>query len=171
VRFGGKLYRRALKTSDYKLARHKVAEFRNDHDTYEKTLTGAGSTLEKKRAVIAKLRETWFGIGTLALRTVATSQVSAWLSKHYAEKSASYYDAALSVLRDALDLAVKDRIISESPAKDLTYNKRKKPVRLTPTFEQFKAIVASIRAQRFNREAEQKRRLYRVLRTGGTRAG
>src|SRR5439155_26337908 len=121
VRFGGKLYRRALKTTDYKLARRKVAEFRNDleHtdaskgktsfakvlDAYEATLTGAGSTLEKKRAVVAKLRATWFGLGTLALRTVATSQVSAWLSKHYAEKSASYYNAALTVIRDALDLA------------------------------------------------------------------
>jgi len=171
VRFGGKLYRRALKTTDYKLARRKVAEFRNDleHtdaskgktsfakvlDAYEATLTGAGSTLEKKRAVVAKLRATWFGLGTLALRTVATSQVSAWLSKHYAEKSASYYNAALTVIRDALDLAVKDRIIAESPAKDLKYRKRKRPIRATPSFEQFKAIVASIRAQKFNREAEQ----------------
>jgi hypothetical protein len=29
VRYGGKLYRRALKTTDYKLARRKLADFRN----------------------------------------------------------------------------------------------------------------------------------------------
>jgi len=52
----------------------------------------------------------------------------------------------LSVVRSALEVAVNDKIISESPAKDLTYRKRKKPVRPTPTFEQFKQIVASIRA-------------------------
>ena len=59
------------------------------------------------------------------------------------------------MIRAAFDVAVNDKIISESPAKDLTYRKRKKPIRLTPTFEQFKRIVADIRAQRFNREAEQ----------------
>ena len=37
VRFGGKLYRRALKTTDYKLARRKVAEFRNDLERTDAT--------------------------------------------------------------------------------------------------------------------------------------
>ena len=82
------------------------------------------------------------------------SDVKRWLSEHYGERSATYYNSALSVVRSALEMAVKDKIISENPAKDLTYHKRKKPIRLTPTFEQFKAIVASIRGQRFNREAE-----------------
>src|SRR5947208_404235 len=73
VRFGGKLYRRALKTTDCKLARRKLNDFRKDLqrtdptkgktslakmlDAYEATLTGAASTLEKKRAVVAKLRQ------------------------------------------------------------------------------------------------------------------
>jgi site-specific recombinase XerD len=86
---------------------------------------------------------------------VKFSDVKRLLSEHYAEKSASHFNAALTVVRAAVEMAVKDKIISENPAKDLTYHKRKKPVRLTPTFEQFKAIVASVRAQRFNREAEQ----------------
>jgi integrase len=81
--------------------------------------------------------------------------VSAWLSQHYGSQSASYHNAALSVVRTALEMAVKDRIIAENPAAGLKYRKRSRPVRLTPTFEQFKAIVADIRAQRFNREAEQ----------------
>src|SRR5260370_22303781 len=52
-------------------------------------------------------------------------------------------------------MAVNDKIIVENPAKGLTYRKRKKPIRETPTFEQFKQIVADIRAQRFNADAEQ----------------
>jgi integrase len=174
VRFGGKLYRRALKTTDYKVARRKLAAYRHDLertdaskgrtsfarvlDAYASTLTGASSTLEKQRAVIAKLQKTWFGIDTLPLRTVTPSDVKRWLSEHYGNKSASYYNAALTVLRSALQLAVNDKIISENPASrkfDIKYRKRAKPIRLSPTFEQFKAIVASIRAQRFNREAEQ----------------
>jgi integrase len=174
VRFGGKLYRRALKTTDYHVARRKLAAYRHDLartdaskgktsfarvlDAYGSTLTGASSTLEKQRAVIAKLQKTWFGIDTLQLRTVTPSDVKRWLSEHYGSKSASYYNAALTVLRSALQLAVNDKIIAENPASrkfDIKYRKRAKPIRLSPTFEQFKAIVASIRAQRFNREAEQ----------------
>jgi integrase len=171
VRFGGKLYRRALATNDYTLARRKLAAYRHDLertdaskgktsfatvlDAYDATLTGAGSTLEKKRAVLGQLRQTWFGIDTLPLRTVTPSEVSRWLARHYGEKSASYHNAALTLIRGALEQAVRDRIIAENPAKDLKYRKRTKPIRLTPTFEQFKQIVADIRAQRFNAAAEQ----------------
>jgi len=132
VRYGGKLYRRALGTSDYKLARRKLADFRHGLertdaskgktslakmlDSYQATLTGAASTLEKKRAVVANLRHTWFGCDSLPLRTITPSQVSAWLSRYYREGSASYYNAALSVIRTVLDMAVKDRIIAESPS-------------------------------------------------------
>lgn len=63
-------------------------------------------------------------------------------------------DLALSVLRNALALAVRDHVLVENPAQGLTYRKRKRPIRLTPTFEQFKAIVAEVRAQPFNRDAE-----------------
>src|SRR5439155_12178809 len=91
---------------------------------------------------------------SLPVRTVKHSQVKRWLSEHYGEKSASYHNAALTVIRSALEIAVLDKIIVENPAKDLKYHKRKEPIRLTPTFEQFKQIVANIRAQRFNGEAE-----------------
>ena len=60
----------------------------------------------------------------------------------------------LAAVRAALQ-AVNDKVIAESPAKGLKYQKRKNPIRITPTFEQFKAIVADIRAQRFNADAEE----------------
>jgi integrase len=171
VRFNGKLYRRKLDTDDLAFAKRKLRDFKNDLqrtdaskgntsfgkvlDDYAATLTGADSTLEKKRAIIAKLKATWFGIDSLPLRTVKPSQVTSWMAKHYGESSASHYNSTLTAIRDALDMAVRDGIVIESPAKGLTYRKRKRPIRLTPTFEQFQAIVADIRAQRFNREAEQ----------------
>jgi integrase len=171
VRFKGKLYRRKLETDDLALAKRKIRDFRNNLertdaskgnasfekvlDAYTDTLTGTDSTKEKKLVVVAKLKQTWFGIDSLPLRTVKPSQVQTWLAKHYGESSASYYNAALTVIRDALKLAARDRIIIESPADGLKYRTRTKPIRLTPTFGQFKQIVADIRSQKFNRDAEQ----------------
>jgi integrase len=170
VRFGGKLYRRKLEAGDLEVAKRKLRDFKNDLertdadkgntsfgkvlDDYAATLTGANSTLVNKRVIIEKLKQTWFGIDSLPLRTVKPSQVTAWLARHYGDWSAAYYNSALNVIRDVLDMAVADRIIIESPAKGLKYKKRKQPIRQTPTFEQFQAIVADIRAQVFNRDAE-----------------
>ena len=171
VRFKGKLYRRKLETDDVALAKRKLRVFKNDLgrtdatkgntnfakvlDDYAETLTGAESTLYDKKATIEKLKETWFGVDSLPLRTVKPSQIAAWLSKHYGQLSASAYNSALTLVRAALDLAVADRVILESPAKGLKYKKRKKPIRQTPTFEQFVSIVADIRSQRFNADAEE----------------
>ena len=172
VRFGGKLHRKKLGTDDYQLARRKLADFRRDLgrtdgrasntsfgtalDKYARTFGGLSPSSQKdKRAVIGKLKATWFGIDTLPLRTIKPSDVSAWLSRHCGNKGASYHNSVLTVIRDAFDLAVKDRIIADSPAAHLKYRRRAAPIRLTPTFDQFKQIVANVRAQTQNREAEQ----------------
>ena len=171
VRFHGKLYRRRLDTADLDLAKRKLRAFKDGLERtdatksnasfatvlndYVHTLGGSNSTKEKKRAVIERLRQTWFGIDTLPARTIKHSQVKSWLEKHYGEKSASHYNSALTAIRDAFELAVNDKILVESPAKGLKYAKRSKPIRPTPTFEQFSQIVTDIRAQRFNRDAEQ----------------
>jgi integrase len=169
VRFKGKLYRRRLGTDDLEYGRRKLREFKNDLgrtdvtkgntsfakvlNDYAATLTGAQSTLNDKKATIEKLKATWLGVDSLPLRTVKPSQIAAWLSKHYGDLSASAYNSALTLIRAALDLAVRDHVILESPAKDLKYKKRKQPIRQTPSFEQFEQIVADIRSQRFNADA------------------
>jgi integrase len=171
VRFKGKLYRRKLDTDDLPLAKRKLRKFRDDLertdatkgntsfekvlDAYAATLTGADSTKEKKLALIAKLKQTWFGIDSLPLRTVKPSQVETWLTRHFGEKSASHYNSALTLIRDVLELAVRDKIIIENPAASLKYRKRNKPIRPTPTFDQFRAIVNDVRVQKFNRAAQQ----------------
>jgi integrase len=172
VRFGGKLHRKKLGTDDYQLARRKLADFRRDLgrtdarasntsfgaalDKYARTIGGLSPSSQKdKRAIIGKLKSTWFGVDTLPLRLIKPSDASAWLSRHCGDKGASYYNSVLTVIRNAFDLAVKDRIIADSPASHLKYRKRATPIRLTPTFEEFRAIVANIRAQTRNRDAEQ----------------
>ena len=166
VRYKGKLYRQSLGTDDFKYAKRKLSEFkqdleRTDHtkgntsfakvlDDYTATLNGAESAVEKKRALIEKIKATFFGASSLPLRTVKPSQIEKWLSKYYGSFSASAYNSALTLIRQALDLAVRDRIIVENPVAHLKYRKRKKPIRDTPTFQQFQKIVESVRAQRFN---------------------
>jgi len=171
VRFKGTLYRKKLDTDDLALAKRKLRAFRDDlertdHtkgntsfakvlDDYAATLVGAAATLATKLPVIAKLKKTWFGIDSLPLRTVKPSQLQTWLTKHYGDWSAGYYNLALSVITSALNQAVADRIIIESPAKGLKYRKRATPIRPTPSWLEFKEIVADIRSNRFNPDAEQ----------------
>jgi integrase len=172
VRFGGKLHREKLDTHDYQVARRKLADFRRDLvrtdaslgntsltevlNKYARTIGGdAPKTQIGKRAVIEKLKAEWYGADSLPLRSIRPSDIEVWLSKHYGSLSAAYYNSALSVLRNVFDLAVRDRIIAESPVAHLSYKKRATPIRLTPTFEEFKAIVSNIRNQRFNADAEQ----------------
>jgi Phage integrase SAM-like domain len=91
------------------------------------------------------LKRTLFGCDTLPLRNLRASQFAAWLSKHHSDKSASHYNSALQVIRAALDMAVRDRIITENPIAHLKYKKRATPIRLTPSFGEFQAIVENIR--------------------------
>ena len=49
-----------------------------------------------------------------------------------------------------LPARVRDRIIPRSPAAHLRYAKRQKRIRATPSFEEFKAIVKTIRSQKYN---------------------
>jgi integrase len=171
VRYRGKLHRKSLETSDCALAKRRLAEFRRTLertdatsgnksfaavlDEYRATLIGAKSTVEDKSVIIDKIKSTLLGAETLPLRELRASQIKTWLATHYGHKSASYYNSALMLVRDALEAAVRDRVIAENPARDLKYRKRKTPIRLTPTFDQFKQIVAEIRAQKFNQVAEQ----------------
>jgi integrase len=173
VRFGGKLHRKKLGTDDYQLARRKLADFRRDLgrtdatlgntsltdvlNKYKRTIGGLSASSQRdKRAIIEKLKSGWFGAGTLPLRLIKASDVERWLSHHCPNNnSASYYNSCLTVFRNAFDLAVRDRIIADNPVAHLKYRKRDVPIRLTPTFEEFRSIVANIRAQRLNRNAEQ----------------
>ena len=56
----------------------------------------------------------------------------------------------MGCIKDVFEMAVRDGIISRSPATHLRRAKFPKPIRATPSFEEFKSIVESIRAQKFN---------------------
>ena len=51
-------------------------------------------------------------------------------------------------------LAVEDRLIAYSPVASLKGKKKRDPIRITPTFEEFRAVVADIRAQKFSADSK-----------------
>jgi integrase len=159
-----------LETNDLAYAKRKLDDFkrdleRTDHtkgatsfaevlDKYAATLKGAPSTLRDKKATILTIKTIFGGCASQPLRHLAPSKIEAFLADRYGQLSASAYNSALALVRSALDLAVRDKIIVENPVAHLKYRRRETPVRLTPTFEQFQEIVASVRAQPFNADAQ-----------------
>src|SRR5262249_25243020 len=170
VRKCGKLYRRKLGTNDLEYAKRKLDDFRReldrtDHtkgatsfsavlDKYEATLTGAASTLREKKATILTIKTIFAGCASQPLRNLAPSKFEAFLANRWGRLSASAYNSALALVKSALDLAVRDKIIVQNPVAHLKYRRRETPVRLTPTYEEFKAIIADVRAQLFNADAQ-----------------
>jgi integrase len=173
LRRGGLLHRESLKTTDLSFARRKLDGFKNRldrtdptkgrmtfvrwlEDAYLPTLRGAEKTIRNKQCIIERVKSTWVTARTQPMRELKPSEVERWLNKEFSRGTGAYWNSAFMVIRAALALAVKDRVLFENPAAGLSYHKRKRPIRLTPTWEQFQSIVADIRSQKFNgHEAEQ----------------
>jgi len=51
-------------------------------------------------------------------------------------------------------MAIEDRILINSPTEKLAAPKRSKPIRYTPTLEEFHQIVAAIRSEKYSDTAE-----------------
>jgi integrase len=108
------------------------------------------STKKARRSIIARLKKTFYGADASPLAEIKPSQLETWLSKRTAKLSASHRNTFVTTLRDIFALAVRDRYIADSPCAEFKYRKRETPIRLTPSYDEFKAIVADIRSQQFN---------------------
>jgi integrase len=170
VRIHGKLFRKSLKTADRQLAGRKLGDFRRsqsrvDHRFSRTTLADLteryAQTIQRlsprsittKRNILKRLRDDWPQGEQVLLSNIKTSDCEIWLSKQAKHVGPSHLNAFLTVLRDALQLAVRDGMISDHPCAHLKYAKRERPIRQTPTWEEFKAIVNDIRDQPFNADA------------------
>ena len=61
----------------------------------------------------------------------------------------------IRVVKEIFKLAVSDRVILKSPSAELKRRKVHDPVRLTPSWDQFKAIVTEIRTKVFNADCKE----------------
>lgn len=169
IRVEGKEIKRSLKTTDRALARRKLADFRDEQrqtdrsqgkltlealcDRYLLTIRHQKpKTVERKTFIANRVKADW-PTGRLAqVAKIRPSECDEWLSRYsFGPASRNLH---ISGLKELFALAVRDRIISASPAAHLRSARREKPIRITPSFEQFKAIIADVRAQAFNADAQ-----------------
>jgi site-specific recombinase XerD len=167
VRHRGRLHRESLGTTDLAYAKRKLVDYKNYlkrgdpaagkaslvrwlEEHYLPTLKLTPEALKAKKRIISRIRKTWSRASTQTLKDIRRSEVLTWLNKHYGDWSESYWNSALSLIRGAFELAVDERAIIENPLLRVKYRKRTRPIRLTPSFEEFQSIVADIRSQQFN---------------------
>jgi integrase len=105
-------------------------------------------TVNQKERVAKRIKKHWPGGSIVQVGKVKPSDTDTWLARYsFGAASRSFH---IQVLKDVFNLALRDKMISDSPAAHLRYIKRSKPIRKTPTFEQFQAIVENIQSQIFN---------------------
>src|SRR5439155_19473550 len=112
----------------------------------------AAKTVAQKSYICERIKQEWPGGSDVLIRKVLPSQVQAFLSRYTFGPSS--YNAYLAVLRAIFNLAVADSLLPQSPVAGLKERRREKPIRLTPSWEQFQRIIADVRAQPFNADAE-----------------
>jgi integrase len=165
----GKEIKRSLRTRDREMARRELAQFRDEQrqiDRSQRRLTLAElsnrylktvqhqkpKTLKQKTYVVAKIKNDWPNGSLVQVAKIKPSDVDLWLARY--QFGPASRNLHIQCLKDVFDFAVRDRVILISPARHLNYSKREKPIRLTPTFEQFNSIIADVRAQPFNADAQ-----------------
>jgi integrase len=169
LKVNGKEIRRSLRTSDRDMAKRELARLREEQkhvDRSQGKLTLAElcarflktvqhqklKTIEGKTLVIRRVLNDWPTGKFTQVGKIKPSDVDVWLSR-YRFGSASR-NLHISCVKELFALALRDRMIVVSPAAHLRSARREKPIRLTPGFEQFKAIIANVRGQPFNADAQ-----------------
>jgi integrase len=105
-------------------------------------------TIERKALVVRRIKSSWPTGSRCQVSKIKPTDINLWLARYtFGPVSRNLH---LACIKDILAMAVGDGIIAASPAASLKKVKLEKPIRKTPTFEQFSAIVASIRSQEFN---------------------
>jgi integrase len=168
IKSAGKEIRQSLRTTDPALARRNLATLRNeqrqiDHskshltlrelcDTFLQTVQHQKpKTIERKTHIVSRIKLGWPGGVGVQLGKITPTDVQLWLSRYNLGPVSR--NLHLACVKEILAMAVNDGVIFHSPASGIKSVKLSKPIRKTPTFEEFKAIVAEIRSQRFSADA------------------
>ena len=158
----GKQIRQSLETADLELARRRLTSYRRDLEKTNPTearrtiaqqaekflagLVGEASTKDNAIRSITNLKD-HFGVDTL-IRKITPTECKAWIAS--LELSADSKNKRIQHGRDFFDTAEADRVIPSNPMAGIKYFSRSKPTRLTPSEEQFCAIVQDLRSQVWN---------------------
>jgi integrase len=167
IKTAGKEIRRSLKTTDKHVAKTNLADLRKELglvdlsegritlselcDRYLQTVKHQKpSTVAAKQRAIRRMKKKWPGGSLRQLRDIKPSEVRQFLSTEGSRGGKSLYNHHVLVARAVFQMAVDDKLIWSSPAAGIKQVKRDKPVRRTPSFEEFQRIVSDVRAQVYN---------------------
>lgn len=121
------------------------------------------ATTKNDRLFAARIKKEWPGGEGTPVRTIVPSDVLAFISNLESlpsrdgkrrKVSNSYRNHFGWALRGVFEVCVQDKAIDTNPAASFQGSADKGIKRLTPTFEQFEAIVASIRGEKFSDTAQ-----------------
>jgi Site-specific recombinase XerD len=162
---GGKEIRRSLRTTDRASAQRALAWLKQEReqvdpaqgkltlrelcDRYSATIQHQKpKTIERKALIIRRIKTQWPTGKLTQVIKIKPSHVDLWISRYrFGPHSRNLH---MACIKEIFEMAVRDGIISRSPAAHLRRVKPPKPIRATPSFEEFKAIVENIRSQKFN---------------------
>ncbi len=111
----------------------------------------SASTRLRNAGIVAKLKE-WPGASRPA-DSLTRSELLGWLNESTAGLSTDSRNKHLLLLRAIFDLAVRDRLLAESPLRDEKISKPPDPERLIPSEQEVRAIIENIRDQCYNADA------------------
>jgi integrase len=163
----GKTKWRNLQTTDKPTARRMLADERDEAAELDSNLSGLelGQLTAKYLETLAnhpsKTQATRKGIIKLLLaqipasrkvREIKPSELATWAGSLPVRPVT--HNEYIRVIKEIFKLAVADKVILKSPAAELKRRKVHDPVRLTPSWEQFKVIVSDIRAKVFNADCK-----------------
>lgn len=167
VKIRGKQIKRGLGTDNLAEARRKLRDFKADLermdpaggritlaalcDRYLDTVGHqAPKTIRRKQDIAARIKAYW---GETPAAKIRKSDVMRWLADFsFGECS---YNLHLGTIRAVFRLAVDDRLLAISPVDGVRERRRSRPIRQTPTLDEFRVIVASIRSQKLADTAQE----------------
>ena len=169
----GKKRERSLGTTDRKIAERRLKDWIDTlgkldvevekttlQQLFQKMIAITRGKSESSRNVVKAVIEDfegWWKHGLdFQVRNVRPSHLEEWLAIHERRLRNTSYNRYAGVVKQMFEIAVKDRIIAESPFLGVTtrWKKPQTPLRHIPTQEQFQAIVESVRNEKNNRRAQ-----------------
>lgn len=162
VKRGDKQFRRSLRTKDRKLAERRLKEYRSEvgnlritedaflafEDIAERWMAVTSHTLKASSALrreqcIKQLLPYFAG---LAIRNIQRQHCERWLTERGPTLAAMSMNRELELMRGVFGYAVKLGLMLKNPAEDLERRRVVQAQMQIPTRDQFKQLVAAIRA-------------------------
>jgi integrase len=165
IKTSGKEIRRSLETTDRDLAKRRLTALKDEQSQIDRSKSKIKlaelcerylsviqhqkpKTVERKTLIVRRIKSQWPDGSSVQVSKVDQSDIQLWLSRF--KFGAVSRNLHLACIKEIFAMAIGDRVIAHSPAANVKAMKLDKPIRRTPTFEQFQQIVESIRSQEFN---------------------